>query len=234
LPCVCTRQRTFGLFAVCTRTAKGPRVAQLCSWELLGGVPAWFFAVRGRARPHGKASHGKHCCARQRRAHGKEAGRTAKQRRTAAMATHGKDASHGSVRSARQRWRRTAKGVAVQSVHAHGKGGFAVEDFAVQTMPCVHARQSLCRAYRPLCRPMARTAKPVSPVVMDLPLHLTNLSKHVRNSHLQLVAEYPLSVQVCADAISSGTDEKGSSYGSCHICQCTHGSFARRCPCVQH
>jgi hypothetical protein len=35
----------------------------------------------------------------------------------------------------------------------------------VQTMPCVHARQSLCRAYRPLCRPMARTAKPVSPVV---------------------------------------------------------------------
>jgi hypothetical protein len=163
---VCTRQRTFGLFAVCTRTAKGPRVAQLCSWELLGGVPAWFFAVRGRARPHGKASHGKHCCARQRRAHGKEVGRTAKQRRTAAMATHGKDPSHGSVRSARQRWRRTAKGVAVQSVHAHGKGSFAVEDFAVQTMPCVHARQSLCRAYRPLCRPMARTAKPVSPVVL--------------------------------------------------------------------
>jgi hypothetical protein len=48
---------------------------------------------------------------------------------------HGKEASHGSVRSARQRWRRTAKGFAVRSLHAHGKGGFAVEAVAVHTLP---------------------------------------------------------------------------------------------------
>jgi hypothetical protein len=67
----------------------------------------------------------------QRWAHGKEFRPTAKLRRTAALAAHGKDASHGSVRSARQRWRRTAKGFAVHSLHAHGKGGFAVGGFAV-------------------------------------------------------------------------------------------------------
>jgi hypothetical protein len=64
LPCVCTRQRTFGHFVVCTRTAKGPRGAQLCSWELLGGMlhilcrAAWGTCARQKARHVKPLAHG--------------------------------------------------------------------------------------------------------------------------------------------------------------------------------
>jgi hypothetical protein len=34
----------------------------------------------------------------------------------------------------------------------HGKECVAVRDTAVRSLPCVHARQSLCRAFWPLCR----------------------------------------------------------------------------------
>jgi hypothetical protein len=51
------------------------------------------------------------------------------------LAAHGKEGAHGSVGSARQRWRRTAKGFAVHSLHAHGKGGFPSKP-----LPC-----KLCR-----------------------------------------------------------------------------------------
>jgi hypothetical protein len=64
--------------------------------------------------------------ARQCRAHGNELWRTATSGRTAAARQRS---------GARQRWQRTAKGFAVQFLHAHGKDGFAVEDFAGQSLP---------------------------------------------------------------------------------------------------
>jgi hypothetical protein len=42
---------------------------------------------------------------------------------------------HGSEAHARQRKERTAKGFAVQFVHAHGKKVFAVVFFARQSLP---------------------------------------------------------------------------------------------------
>jgi hypothetical protein len=101
LPCVCTRQRTFGHFAVCTCTAKEPRVAKLCSWELTGCG----------CRRLGRAGRG--AGARQRSMHGTE-------KRTAKTCGHGKVLAHGKVRAhgiehdarqslgARHRTRRTA------------------------------------------------------------------------------------------------------------------------------
>jgi hypothetical protein len=54
--------------------------------------------------------------------------------------------SHGKASAARQRSARTAKAFAVQFGHAHGNVFVAVGGVAVQTLPCVDARQSLCRA----------------------------------------------------------------------------------------
>jgi hypothetical protein len=47
---------------------------------------------------------------------------------------HGKETQHGSEAHARQRTTRTAKGFAVQFVHAHGKEVFAVGHFAGQSL----------------------------------------------------------------------------------------------------
>jgi hypothetical protein len=68
-----------------------------------GGVPVGSFAVRGRARPHGKGAHGNECGARQCRAHGKDLWRTAKNWRTAASLPHDKGVAHGIDGNARQR-----------------------------------------------------------------------------------------------------------------------------------
>jgi hypothetical protein len=57
------------------------------------------------------------------------------------MIAHGNVGAHGSFSAARQRsgarqrCSRTAKGFAVQFLHVHGKDGFAVEDFAGQSLP---------------------------------------------------------------------------------------------------
>jgi hypothetical protein len=48
---------------------------------------------------------------------------------------------------------------------AHGNVFVAVEGVAVQTLPCVDARQSLCRANKGLCRANCRTAMNCFPVV---------------------------------------------------------------------
>jgi hypothetical protein len=62
------------------------------------------------------------------------------------MQTRGKDPAHGKRAAARQRSARTAKAFAVQFCQAHGNVFFAVDVVAVQTLPCVGSRQSLCRA----------------------------------------------------------------------------------------
>jgi hypothetical protein len=72
--------------------------------------------------------------------------RTAKNSRTATRRTHGNDGSHGKAAAARQRNARTEKPFAGHVGQAHGNVVFAVGDYAVQTLPCVDARQSLCRA----------------------------------------------------------------------------------------
>jgi hypothetical protein len=61
------------------------------------------------------------------------------------MQTRGKDPAHGKRAAARQRSARTAKAFAVQFCQAHGNVFFAVDVVAVQMLPCVGARQSLCR-----------------------------------------------------------------------------------------
>jgi hypothetical protein len=117
-----------------------------------------------------EAAHGKACArhraaARQRMRARLSVGRTATYARTAKPPAHGNAVPHGTDFGARQRTERTAEGFAVQNEHAHGNVGFAVATFAGQTLPCARARQSLCRAYRCLCRAKWRTATPCSPVV---------------------------------------------------------------------
>jgi tartrate dehydratase beta subunit/fumarate hydratase class I family protein len=84
---------------------------------------------------------------------------------------HSKDLPHGNEAHARQRNLarqsicRTAKAFAVQFGHAHGNVFVAVGGVAVQTLPCVDARQSLCWAKLGLCRAICRTATNSFPVV---------------------------------------------------------------------
>jgi hypothetical protein len=75
-----------------------------------------------------------------------------------------------------------ANGFAVQFLHAHGKDGFAVEDVAGQSLPCVHARQRLCRAFKRLCRAIGRTAMAPSPVVLADQFNLPGFVISVRSS----------------------------------------------------
>jgi hypothetical protein len=81
------------------------------------------------------------------------------------MHTHGKDPAHGKASAALQRSARMAKAFAMQFGHAHGNVRVAVGAFAVQTFPCIHARQSLCRAKKGLYRMICRTATASFPVV---------------------------------------------------------------------
>jgi hypothetical protein len=83
-------------------------------------------------------------------AHGK-ANRTKQSRRTATLPRTTKACPHGNVDPhdrGLHAWQTTARTAtfAVRNVHAHVNVCFAVGCFAGQTLPCVHARQSLCRA----------------------------------------------------------------------------------------
>jgi hypothetical protein len=83
----------------------------------------------------------------------------------------------------------------VQNEHAHGNVGFAVATFAGQTLPCARARQSLCRAYRCLCRAKWRTATPCSPVVhalfslwpLPILMHLGSVGRRRPRRHFNAV-----------------------------------------------
>jgi hypothetical protein len=67
--------------------------------------------------------------------------------RTATAKAHDNDATaHGNDIKARQR------PLPCEFGKAHGKEYVAVRDTAVRSLPCVHARQSLCCAFWPLCR----------------------------------------------------------------------------------
>jgi hypothetical protein len=86
--------------------------------------------------------------------------------RTAAQRAHGKVSAHGKEPAARQPNARTAASFAVQIVDAHGNGAVAVGSFAGRSLPCVRARQRLCRANKALCRANCRTAASFFPVNM--------------------------------------------------------------------
>ena len=146
-----------GPFAVCKHTAKdfwslcrvhthgkGATWRQPVDLGAPGGVPVGDFAVRGRARPHGKGEHGN------------EWWRTAMSGARQRMVAHGKVLAHGSLPAARQRsgarqrWQRTAE------MATHGKG------LCRAVLACARQRW-LCRRRR--CRAVfavsSRTAKPL-------------------------------------------------------------------------
>jgi hypothetical protein len=100
---------------------------------------------------------------------------------------------------------RTAKAIAVQTLDAHGKGGVAVGFFAVHDLPCVHARQRLCRAFRRLCRAMCRTAKPGFPVVTYLAV--LDIGQRLRH-RLSATSKVKLANQ---DGVGFSDGEKGVS-----------------------
>jgi hypothetical protein len=79
-------------------------------------------------------------------AHG-NAPRTATAKAHGNVEAHGNNATaHGKDIKARQRPLPCDLG------KTHGKEYVAVRDTAVRSLPCVDARQSLCRAFWPLCR----------------------------------------------------------------------------------
>jgi hypothetical protein len=84
--------------------------------------------------------------------------------------------AHGKAPATRQPSARTAKAFAVRigdahdNVHVDSAGEYdnvhvAVGTFAGRSLPCVHARQGFCRAYRVLCRAILHTATCSFPVV---------------------------------------------------------------------
>jgi hypothetical protein len=106
---VCTRQRTFGLFSVCTRTAKEPRVAHLCSWELTDcGCRKALPCGKGRGRTakittRHREAHDKDIGARKVLGARQSSGSRHRIRRMAELARTTKQRAHGIERDAWQR-----------------------------------------------------------------------------------------------------------------------------------
>jgi hypothetical protein len=73
--------------------------------------------------------------------------------RTATAKAHGNVKAHGNNATAHDNdikaWQRP---LPCEFGKAHGKEYVGVRDTAVRSLSCVHARQSLCRAFWPLCR----------------------------------------------------------------------------------
>jgi hypothetical protein len=86
---------------------------------------------------------------------GKGTRRTAKHSRTAMIQAHGKDSTHG------KEPRRTAK----QAMHGKGlcraytAGRTAKNSLSFATLPCVYARERLCRVFFALCRVISMHGK---------------------------------------------------------------------------
>jgi hypothetical protein len=136
-----------GPFAVWVRVhthGKGATCRPTVPLGAPGGVPAWGFPVRGRARPHGKASHGK------------EFRRTATLGARQRIPAHGKATAHGSAGSARQRRLARQRSQRTAEMATHGKG------LCRAILACARQRW-LCRRRR--CRAnfavRPRTAKPL-------------------------------------------------------------------------
>jgi hypothetical protein len=139
-------------------TRQSLHVAHTCALGWRAGVPARAFAVRAVARRTAKRHRGarQRSMARQSKTHGNDAGHGK------GPVTHGKDMWHGNANDARQRtharqqrrthgnvWRARQRGVLGET---HGKVCVAGHDFAVSPLPCVDARQGLCRVFCGLCR----------------------------------------------------------------------------------